>query len=349
MPWEDVEDILRPNMDDIHMGVMKVNKNKCNKCELCIQNCPFKCWEKSEEGYPVLKEKYECFSCYNCKIACPNNAISIIETYHVDAGFFKTEPFPLPAEMPLAPKDAEGNPTEWNEIEKAVLNRRSVRNFKETPVPEPLIQRILEAGRFAPSAGNCQPWKFVVITNEAMIKEIDKVAINIITTVYNTYLNDKSVKALEGMVKGPPSSGGSADPRVILGGMGAVARGELVPSLNAPAAILLLADQRAIGNPHLNTGICGQTMNLVANSLGIKACWSGFFGLGASSHPKLKTEFGIEYPWICISSLCLGYPKFKQEGIVPRELRPVKWFRDDKEKLTVPEKTEVSQTEKQEA
>jgi len=346
MPWEDVKDILRPNMDDIHMGVMKVDEDKCDKCGLCLENCPFRCWEKNEEGYPVLKEKYECFSCYNCKIACPNDAISIIESYHVDAGFFKTEPNPLPAEMPLEPKDAEGNPTEWNEIEKAVLTRRSVRNFKDKPVPEPLIQRVLEAGRFAPSAGNCQPWKFVVITNKEMIKEIDKVATNIITTVHNTYLNDNSVKALEGMVKGPPPSAGSADLRVIIGGMGAVAMEEgLIPSLNAPAIILLLADQRAIGNPHINMGICGQTMNLVANSLGIKACWSGFFALGANSHPTLKTKLGIEPPWICISSLCLGYPKFKQEGIVPRELRPVKWFREEEK---IPEKTNIPQPEKQE-
>jgi len=347
MPWEDVKDILRPNMDDVHMGVMKVDEDKCNKCELCMQNCPFRCWEKNEEGFPVLKEKYECFSCYNCKIACPNDAISIIDSYHVDAGVFKTEPHPLPPEMPLKPKDAEGNPTEWNEIEKAVLTRRSVRNFKEKPVPEPLIQRVLEAGRFDPSGGNCQPWKLVVMTNKEIRDEIDKVAINVLKGMHNAYLNDNSVKALERVVKG---SVGSADPRIILGGAGALGKeGGLTPSLNAPAVILLLGDERAIGDPQISIGICGQNMNLVANSLGIKACWSGFFGLGATYHPTLKKKLGIEPPWICITALCLGYPKFKQEGIVPRELRPVKWFREDKDKTGVPAKTTIPQTEKQEA
>jgi nitroreductase len=252
--------------------------------------------------------------------------------------------------MPLEPKDSDGNPTEWNEIEKAVLTRRSVRNFKETPVPEPLIQRVLESGRFAPSAGNCQPWKFVVITNKEMINQIDAVAMNVIKNLHNTYMNDNSVKALEGLVKGPPPSGGNADPRVIIGGMGAVGKeGGLSPSLNAPAVILLLADERAIGNPHLNIGICGENMNLVANSLGIKACWSGFFALGANFHPTLKKEMGIEPPWNCISSLCIGYPKFKQEGMVPRELRPVKWFREDKDKPGVPAKATTPQSGTQEA
>ena len=347
MPWEDVKDVLRPNMDDIHMGVMKVDEDKCNKCELCMQNCPFRCWEKKDEGFPVMKEVYACFSCYNCKIACPNDAISIVDSYHVDAGVFKSEPHVLPPELPLEPKDTEGNPTEWNDLEKLVLTRRSVRNFKDTPVPEPIIQRVLEAGRFAPSGGNCQPWKFVVITNKKIIEEIDKTAINVLKNVYNTYINDNTVKALEGMVKGGV---GGADPRIIYGGMGSVSsEGGLTPSLNAPAIILLLADERSIGTPQISIGICGQTMNLVANSLGIKATWSGFFAMGASFHPTLKKELGIETPWICVSSLCIGYPKFKQEGFVPRERRPVKWLREDKDKSSVPERKDVPQTEKQEA
>ena len=65
-----------------------------------------------------------------------------------------------------------GNIFEINAIEKAIFERRSVRNFKDKPVPEALIQRVLEAGRFAPSAGNCQPWRFIVITDKALIKEI---------------------------------------------------------------------------------------------------------------------------------------------------------------------------------
>ncbi|MFW9821551.1 MAG: nitroreductase family protein [Candidatus Thorarchaeota archaeon] len=347
MPWENVKDILRPDMDDVHMGVMKVDEDKCDKCGLCLQNCPFRCWEKNEEGYPVLKENYECFSCYNCKVACPNDAISIIDSYHVDSGYFKTEPNPLPPVMPLEPKDADGNPTEWNEIEKLVLTRRSVRNFKDKPIPESLIQRVLEAGRFAPSAGNCQPWKFVVITDKAIINEIDNMATNIIKNIHNSYMNDNTVKGLESMVS--TSGGGSADPRVIIGGMGAVGKeGGLKPSLSAPAVILFLADERAISGPQLNIGICGQNMNLVANSLGIKACWSGFFSLGASFHPTLRKTLGIERPWICVTSLCLGYPKFKQEGLVPRELRPVVWFREEKDNSTVPERSEVPQKEKQE-
>jgi nitroreductase len=45
----------------------------------------------------------------------------------------------------------------------AILKRRSIRKFKSDPVAPELITRCLEAARLAPSAANCQPWKFLVV------------------------------------------------------------------------------------------------------------------------------------------------------------------------------------------
>ena len=44
--------------------------------------------------------------------------------------------------------------------------RRSVRAYKPEPVPEELLQQVLEAGRLAPSACNKQPWRFIVVRSE---------------------------------------------------------------------------------------------------------------------------------------------------------------------------------------
>lgn len=41
-----------------------------------------------------------------------------------------------------------------------VMGRRSVRSFRARPVEEELVRRIIEAARWAPSGGNCQPWRF---------------------------------------------------------------------------------------------------------------------------------------------------------------------------------------------
>lgn len=319
--------ILRP--EGICNGVMEVDEELCTYCGLCVQNCPFKCWEQEEGEAPKLKEDYKCFSCYNCMVVCPVGGITIDEPYHAESGFWVTEPHPLPARMPLEPKDADGNPDEWNAMEQAVLERRSVRNFKDKPVPDSFIRRVLEAGRFAPTGGNCQPWQFVVITDRALISAMDEAAKAGITQTYRAYSDDALVENFAGAAKANP---GGFDPRVAQGGMGAVARGEMVPSLNAPCVILLAGDSRAIGGPQMPIGICGQNMSLVANSLGIGSCWVGFLAAGYSAIAD-KVHLGPN--WKVMTTMVLGWPAFKQKGLVPREYRPVKWLREGSGELEV--------------
>jgi nitroreductase/NAD-dependent dihydropyrimidine dehydrogenase PreA subunit len=322
MAWEDVQDILRPK--SVHMGKMEVDEEACSGCGLCVSNCVTKAWEMGDDDVPYLKEGYSCVSCCNCMVACSEEAISIVEPYHVDDGFWKTIPHPLPVRPPLEPKDEEGNPTEYTTVERAVLERRSVRNYKDKQVPDTLIRRVLEAGRFAPSSGNCQPWKFVVVKDRAMIDEMDEIIMQVVDGVHSTYMNDETEKAREGLVADNPTP--PADPRMMIGGFGAVARREMKPSLGAPMAIIMGGDPRAIGGPQLQLAICGQNMSLVANSLGIRSCWVGFYCF-LEQYPDIKKKLGLEPPWTIISGMVLGYPKFNQDGMVPREYRPVTWFR----------------------
>lgn len=48
----------------------------------------------------------------------------------------------------------------------AIKGRTSIRRFKQTPIPNEDIARILDAGRLAPSANNTQPWSFLVIKDK---------------------------------------------------------------------------------------------------------------------------------------------------------------------------------------
>ena len=324
MDPDQLKEIVRPK--DVEMGVMEVDEEKCTSCGLCVDNCPFKCWTMEEGGTPELKEDYACFSCSNCMVCCPTDAISIAETYHAKSGFWKTEPNPLPYKMPLKPRDADGNLDEWNAIERAVLNRRSVRNFEDKPVPDHLIRRVLEAGRFAPSAGNCQPWQFIVITDKALIQQMDEAVWTMFNGMYNNFKNDDMIPHMAPMVESSPNL---FDPRLALGGMGSIAQKNLPASLNAPCVILLCADKRAISGQHLNIGICGQNMNLVANSLGIKACWVGFLVPGV---PVIADKINLLPNFEVITTMVLGWPAFKQEGMVAREFRPVTWLREGSEK-----------------
>jgi nitroreductase len=54
-------------------------------------------------------------------------------------------------------------------------NRRSVRKYKKEKIPSALMEKILDAGRWAPSAHNLQPWRFIVIDNADVINNIRKI------------------------------------------------------------------------------------------------------------------------------------------------------------------------------
>lgn len=55
---------------------------------------------------------------------------------------------------------------------EAILARHSVRNYKADPVEEEKLRRVLEAARYAPSAQNRQPWRFIVIKDSEVKKRI---------------------------------------------------------------------------------------------------------------------------------------------------------------------------------
>ena len=60
------------------------------------------------------------------------------------------------------------------ETMEAILTRRSIRRYTGESVPDAVIEEILRAAMQAPSAGNEQPWQFVVITGCAILREIPR-------------------------------------------------------------------------------------------------------------------------------------------------------------------------------
>lgn len=55
-----------------------------------------------------------------------------------------------------------------------IYKRESVRGYLDKPVEREKIEKIIEAGRVSPSACNAQPWKFVVVDDKELVKEVSK-------------------------------------------------------------------------------------------------------------------------------------------------------------------------------
>ena len=61
------------------------------------------------------------------------------------------------------------------DVLQAIKERRSIRQYSEEVISEDQMRQILEAGRWAPSRGNSQPWKFIVLNDEQIRRELAEV------------------------------------------------------------------------------------------------------------------------------------------------------------------------------
>jgi len=62
------------------------------------------------------------------------------------------------------------------ELLELINRRQSDRKYSDKPVEQEKLDRIIEAGRMAPSASNSQPWKFIVVTDPAVLSKLSEAA-----------------------------------------------------------------------------------------------------------------------------------------------------------------------------
>jgi len=144
-------------------------------------------------------------------------------------------------------------PLSYEGLRSLVAGRRSVRRFRPDPVSRDTVERILDVARLAPSAGNSQPWEFVVVTDAAMRSQVARAAASLF------------------------SAGRKRDPEFNWSV-------SVQPFLSqAPVLIVVLGDRRVMaaypsilrGNILMRQSLsnCVLTLQLAAASLGLATAW----------------------------------------------------------------------------
>jgi nitroreductase len=62
------------------------------------------------------------------------------------------------------------------EVHEAIEKRKSIRSYKNEPIPDAKLKKVLDAARLAPSASNRQQWKFVVVRDAQKRRQLSKAA-----------------------------------------------------------------------------------------------------------------------------------------------------------------------------
>lgn len=165
-----------------------------------------------------------------------------------------------------------------------IKTRRSVREYLDTPLSEETITQIIDAGRYAPTGLNLQPWRFVVVQNKEMLKKL------------SVYAQPILVKNLEGR-----------------NDAGAVNFLKRLKNKNfnllydAPVLILVIGSKNNALTDY-DCSMCAGNMMLAAHSLGLGSCWIGGASVIQQSE-ELMSELKIPQNYKIVAPLIFGYPR----------------------------------------
>lgn len=162
-----------------------------------------------------------------------------------------------------------------NEVLEAIRKRRSVRLFKPEQITRSELDAIINAGLWAPSSHNTQPWHLTVIQDAAMIKQ----------------LSDQTKQALRTSGVEQVQKYANSDRSLLY---------------DAPTVIVVAGSQGDSFEPIVDCAAAIQNMLVAAESLGIGSCWIGlvrfFFDTDAGKKFVPLPESYVPY-----YAVCLGY------------------------------------------
>jgi len=195
------------------------------------------------------------------------------------------------------------------DVYRAILKRRSIRNFQSRRIATKLIRRMVNAARLAPSAANMQPLEFLVVTAKTLCDEVYK------------HLKWAGYIAPEGN----PKPGNEPVAYIII-----------LINKNKVSCPVVKRDEAAIRfsfKPDLrDVGAAAENIILFAQSKGIASCW-----LGAINKAGIKRIFSIPRHLEIDSVISLGYPKMISR---PAKIKDsVKYYLDKRGTLHVPKRT----------
>jgi nitroreductase len=183
------------------------------------------------------------------------------------------------------------------ELDACIRGRRSVRVYENKAVPKEMIEAVLEAGTWAPTGMNRQPWKFIVIENKELIK----------------YISDETKKIVQEML---PKMAKQFETK------------EDIVCYSAPALIFICAesDERWGEVNILDSVLAAENMFLKAYELGLGTCYMGFISY-LNTRPEVLRKAGVPEGYELMVPMILGYPKNKQGAAKRNKPEILKWVK----------------------
>jgi nitroreductase/NAD-dependent dihydropyrimidine dehydrogenase PreA subunit len=273
------------------MNLITVDRERCNQDGICASECPARIIRMDEnEGYPISTPDFEdfCLRCGHCVSVCPTEALRL--------------DWLGPETCPTMKKEVRVTP---EQAEQFLCGRRSIRTFKDKKVPREILEKLLEIACSAPSAKNQQPWNWIVVQERSELRRLAGMVIDAMRMLIRA--NPKEAEKMRF-----PRAVASWDE-----GNDSICRG-------APHLIVVHTDRNWAFSAE-DSALALSLLDLYATSIGLGACWAGYFYKVVNAYPPLFEALGLPAGHLASGAMMIGYPKFKYPRIPIRNRPRVVW------------------------
>lgn len=263
------------------MSLIRVDEKKCRRDGICAAVCPAEAIAWEAEGFPAEKADAErrCFSCGHCVAACPTEALS----HSRIAGCL-----PFDAEKKVG---AEA-------LEQFLKMRRSIREFKPVPVPREELAHAIDTARWAPSAVNLQPVRWLVVENPEKTRKLAGLAAEWIKSARSSYLQRFADAWDEGrdlILRGAP---------------------HVIVAHASPANTWSTVD----------CALAVSYLELAAQANGLGTCWAGLLVRAAEHDGRIAEFLGLPPANRIFGAVMIGYPRFHYQRIPEKNPATIDWL-----------------------
>lgn len=272
------------------MRQINVDQEKCRHDGICTAVCPMSIIEMKEDSVPQLLAGLEelCITCGHCVAICPHGALSLDE--------MKMEDCP-----PVKPELALGS----EHAAQFFRSRRSIRVYQDKAVEREKLARLIDLAHYAPTGTNSQQVQWLVINSREQLHAMGAMIVDMLRNLIKAghplakaYRLERSVAAWEA----------GKDP---------VLRG-------APALVVAHAP-KLYPLAQVDSSIALTFLDLAAPTVGLGACWAGFFMMAAAQVPQLQELLALPEGNACCGALMVGYPKYAYHRLPTRKEAVVSW------------------------
>ncbi len=257
------------------MGLLIIDTNKCRQDGFCVRDCAAAIIRMPENGFPEIMPGNEaiCLECGHCVAVCPHDALS-----HQKISI---------AQSPVIQNDlciSESQAVQF------LRSRRSIRYYKEKPVEQAKIRKLIETARYAPTAGNGQLVEWIVINDKSRIREIASLTVNWLREL----IKNPQVVAASPYLPVAVNSWDSGNDSVLRG---------------APALVIAIAPREAM-NGMVDITLALSYLDLFVSALGLGTCWAGLLQGAMLNSADVKKAVGVPEHYPHHYPIMVGYPAF---------------------------------------